>query len=298
MCLMKISFLLSDKDFFYILSFFSTFSLSILNSGHHEWIADDCNGLLTLSIDSTVAQDCNDVVPCAHWVNTGNAANAPAQTCTEYCKQVSNNAATCVNSWSAPDAGADPGVYCKPKEQKPCNESYTATTSVVCVCAKVAKCTLFAKCDKHSEVYTKMPLYGEVEGNQSIGFSIDPRMYQQTNGQFRVALSTRLTRVGYAHAPLDNFYRHPTHLTICLNLRQHWSLIHRILILRGNAKTVRMKISSIQLRILRYKLAPQSVRKSPDAIYLRMERQIQRHANGKKHWAGATALVQIQARQI
>ena len=173
----------SDKYFFYLTQmsmcflFFAIFSLSILNFGHHEWIADDCNSLLILSSDLTAAKDCNDVAPCSHWVNMGNEANAPAKTCTQYCKQVSNNEATCVNSWSAPDEGADPGVYCKPKERKSCDESYTATTSVVCVCATVAKCTLFAKCDKHSEVYTKMPLYGEPEGNKGIGFSIDPRMY-------------------------------------------------------------------------------------------------------------------------
>ena len=79
----------------------------------------------------------------------------------------------------ASDQGSKPAEYCKPIKRKSCEENYSndLTTPVVCVCAKVAKCTLFAKCDKHSNVYTTMPLYDEFEGNQGIGFNIDPRMY-------------------------------------------------------------------------------------------------------------------------
>ena len=145
----------------------------------------------------SAVRDCSVVVPCSHWVNMGHETNAPAQTCTQYCKQVSNNAATCVNSWLVSGQGSDPDEYCKPIERKSCNESYSndSPTPVVCVCAKVAKCTLFAKCDKHSKVYHEIELYGESVGNPGIGFNIDPRVYHQTIGRMSVAMSIPLTRV-------------------------------------------------------------------------------------------------------
>ena len=156
----------------------------------HKWIVDDCASLLTLENDLSAVRDCSDAVPCSHWVNMGPETNAPAQTCTEYCKQVSSNAATCVSSWLASDQGSDPDQYCKPVEPKSCNESYTEPTPVVCTCAKVGKCTLFAKCDKHSKVYNEMELYDEPVVNPGIGFSIDPRTYHWAIGPMRIVVRT------------------------------------------------------------------------------------------------------------
>ena len=150
--------------------------------------------MLTLESDSSAAKNCSDVVPCSHWVKMSemSATDSSIQTCTDYCKHVSSDGATCVNSWLASGDGSDPAEYCKPTGRTACDTSYSddQTTPVVCVCAKVATCTLFTKCDKSSNVYNKLSLYTDNEGNQGIGFSIDPRMHYQNIGLIMVALTT------------------------------------------------------------------------------------------------------------
>ena len=136
--------------------------------------ADYCEGTDDWGTDDEFyanVEDCMDVAPCSKRL-TLKLSGDNTQTCTDYCELETHSDLTCVASWTTDGAG------CSAVEQSTCGQEYDTDTAVVCVCARVAKCTLFAKCDKHSKVSNKIAMFDEEEfaKNRVRGFSIDPRM--------------------------------------------------------------------------------------------------------------------------
>ena len=142
--------------------------------------SDDCEGLF--GTDGAFAnedvEDCSTIVPCSKWVKLKAFTTGSKQTCKDYCEL--SDDLTCVASWTANDRGGTDTAqdFCAAVEQSTCEQEYDTVTPVVCVCAQVAKCTLFTKCDKESKVSNKiaMSTAAEFDKNRGKGFSIDPRM--------------------------------------------------------------------------------------------------------------------------
>ena len=137
--------------------------------------ADYCEGLFgTDSARFGDVADCSDIVPCSKWVKLEPSETNNKQTCKEYCEL--SDDLTCVASWKANEN--DSTDKCKAVAQSTCDQEYGTATPVVCVCAQVAKCTLFTKCDKQSKVSNKIAMFDTTEFNRNRGkgFSIDPRM--------------------------------------------------------------------------------------------------------------------------
>ena len=143
-------------------------------------LADKCPKLDIEAVVSkwTNAQDCGAVAPCSNSVILKKGS-----TCTEFCQsdKLKLKNRKCVGSWTSKGQkpSDDAVLRCEASSLEPCGKTYTKDTQVVCVCAVVAKCTLYAKCDFNVDAKRETFRVANMLHKNAIekgkGFSIDPR---------------------------------------------------------------------------------------------------------------------------